>query len=96
MTKLKKTLITTDKNLEMLIRETIEIKLNRQVKERQATGDHRVCAAHDLAPLLERVFDFRPKNLAKDSGFQKIRRKYGLALPAEQEFVGLCAQKRRS
>lgn len=42
------------------------------------TADYRVCAAHDLAPIVEKVFRIHPKDLAKNKGFMKLIRLGGL------------------
>lgn len=40
-----------------------EKRLESMMKE---TGDYRVCAAHDLAPIVEKAFHVHPKDLAKN------------------------------
>lgn len=57
--------------LEMLIEEDLKEKLERRMKKRVDSGDFRACAAHDLAPILEKAFDINPKHLANDTGFSK-------------------------
>lgn len=47
------------------IESTLDERLNRRMKKRVESSDFRVCAAHDLAPIFEAVFDIPPKKLAK-------------------------------
>ncbi|OAL72711.1 hypothetical protein A7D00_2484 [Trichophyton violaceum] len=47
------------------IESTLDERLNRRMKKRIESSDFRVCAAHDLAPIFEAVFDIPPKKLAK-------------------------------
>ncbi|DAA72944.1 TPA_exp: Uncharacterized protein A8136_4869 [Trichophyton benhamiae CBS 112371] len=47
------------------IESTLDERLNRRMKKRVESGDFRVCAAHDLAPIFEAFFDIPPKKLAK-------------------------------
>lgn len=54
---------------EKFIEDTLEERLNRRMKKRTESNDYRVCAAHDLAPIFELVFDIKPKELAKNSEF---------------------------
>ena len=90
---LKKMIITTNKCLKTLISDTIETKLNRRARKREDSGDHRVRSAHDLAPLFEKAFDIRPKDLDKEPNFQRLLGEYGLDLPAEEEFTSLRRKK---
>ncbi|QSS54273.1 hypothetical protein I7I53_01775 [Histoplasma capsulatum var. duboisii H88] len=67
------------------IQHTLEERLNRRLKKRVESGDFRVCAAHDLAPIFEKVFDINPKKLAKDSKFRSLVSINGLRLKSEEE-----------
>ncbi|KAL8925832.1 MAG: hypothetical protein Q9208_003329 [Pyrenodesmia sp. 3 TL-2023] len=69
-----------DITLGQLIESTLDEKLNRRMKKRVATGDYRVCAAHDLAPVFEQAFGVRPKDLQKDKKFVKSLTADGLIL----------------
>ncbi|KAL8840612.1 MAG: hypothetical protein Q9176_003725 [Flavoplaca citrina] len=69
-----------DSTLEQLVLSTLQMKLNRRKKKRMATSDHRVCAAHDLAPVFEKAFGVRPKDLTKDKKFVKEVTVNGLVL----------------
>ncbi|KAI9836346.1 MAG: hypothetical protein M1837_003394 [Sclerophora amabilis] len=76
---------TTTTTLEQLIEQTLEERLNRRNKKRVDSGDYRVCAAHDLAPVLEKAFRIDPKALARDQGFLKLVDSRGLRLSPEEE-----------
>lgn len=45
-------------------------------------------AAHDLAPILEKTFGIRLRELDKNTSFRKLLRKYALELPSGQPFEG--------
>jgi len=54
-------------------------KLEHRIKNRmKETGDYRVCAAHDLAPIFERAFRVNTKDLSKNKGFMRLMGKGGL------------------
>lgn len=61
----------SEKTLQQLIETTLDAKLNRRMKKRVESQDFRVCAAHDLAPILEDAFGVKPKELRKDKKFVK-------------------------
>ena len=69
-----------DITLQELVLSTLDEKLNRRMKKRVATADYRVCAAHDLAPVFEKAFCIKPKDLQKDKKFIKGLTANGLAL----------------
>ncbi|KAF2125240.1 hypothetical protein P153DRAFT_369942 [Dothidotthia symphoricarpi CBS 119687] len=54
---------------------TLEKRLQGRIKE---TGDWRICAAHDLAPIFERAFRVNTKDLSKNKVFSKMVQKGGL------------------
>ncbi|KAL8657426.1 MAG: hypothetical protein Q9226_001919 [Calogaya cf. arnoldii] len=66
--------------LEQLILSTLATKLERRKKKRVATGDHRVCPAHDLAPIFEKAFGIKAKDLVKDKKFVKAVTANGLVM----------------
>lgn len=68
------------KTLEQLIEATLDRKLNRRTKKRMESQDFRVCAAHDLAPIFEKAFRIKPKELHKDKEFVKKLSTDGLNL----------------
>ncbi|KAG4435429.1 hypothetical protein IFR05_009103 [Cadophora sp. M221] len=57
------------KTLEMLIEEVLTERLERRIKKREESGDFRVCAAHDIAPILEKALEINPKQLSRDKIF---------------------------
>src|SRR4051794_21536300 len=75
--RLRLCLVEGDKTLEIVIEETLNKKLGRRDKKRVESGDFCVCTAHDLAPIFEKIFDIKPKGLAKDKAFLSILRKSG-------------------
>ncbi|KAL8712484.1 MAG: hypothetical protein Q9220_003332 [cf. Caloplaca sp. 1 TL-2023] len=66
--------------LQLLVESTLNEKLNRRQKKREATQDYRVCPAHDLAPVFEKAFNVRPKDLQNDKRFLKSLTNDGLVL----------------
>ncbi|CZT51672.1 uncharacterized protein RSE6_12850 [Rhynchosporium secalis] len=77
------------KTLEMLIEEELNERLERRLNKRQASGDFRVCAAHDLAPILEKAFDIDPKQLSKEKTFLNLMARSRLKLKEGDEWKGL-------
>lgn len=51
--------------LEILVQATLDEKLNRRMKKRVESGDFRVCAAHDLAPVFERCLGSSPRSCGR-------------------------------
>ncbi|KAL9594310.1 MAG: hypothetical protein Q9219_007104 [cf. Caloplaca sp. 3 TL-2023] len=66
--------------LKELVDSTLVERLNRRMKKRAASADYRVCAAHDLAPVFEKAFGVKPKDLQKDKKFVKAVTAGGLSL----------------
>ena len=60
--------------------DTLSERLERRMGKRVECGDYRVCAAHDLAPVFERVFGVETKALARDGEFLATLRRLGLGL----------------
>ena len=59
------------------------------MKKRVESGDYKVCAAHDLAPVFEKVFGVKPRELVTNSRFQELLITFGLNLGDGEEFVGV-------
>lgn len=55
------------------------------MKKRVESSDFRVCAAHDLAPIFEAVFDIHPKKLAKNFVLVSLISSRGLRLRDEDD-----------
>lgn len=85
---LKSTLINGE-TLQQIIQDVLDERLNRRLKKRVESGDFRVCAAHDLAPVFEKVVGVRGKALGSDARFQELLTTYGLKLKDGEEFAGL-------
>jgi hypothetical protein len=63
---------TNNRTLETVFEDTLKERLERRMKKRTESGDFRVCAAHDLAPILEKAFDIKATNLQTDTEFLTI------------------------
>lgn len=55
-------------------------RLERRLKKRVESGDFRVCAAHDLAPVIEKAFGVKEKELARSERFKEVMGRCGLKL----------------
>ena len=87
---LKVTTIHNDtKKLEDVIQETLNERLQRRMKKRVQSGDFRVCAAHDLAPIFEKALDIKPKDLERDRNFLGLVEQSGLKLGDGQVWSGV-------
>jgi hypothetical protein len=86
---LKATKVNGEMTLEVVIRNTLDERLERRMKKRVESGDYRVCAAHDLAPIFETAFNIKPKDLAKDDAFLSLLENSGLKLKNEENWLGL-------
>lgn len=71
----------TRQTLQNLIQETLDMKLSR--RKRVESADFRPCAAHDLAPIFERYFNVKPKDLQRDKKFIKDVEQNGLEFPGK-------------
>lgn len=76
------------------IESTLDERLNRRIKKRVESGDFRVCAAHDLAPIFESAFGINPKNLAKNHAFNSLVSSRGLTLQDEDDLSCLLGQSK--
>ena len=92
--KLKGANVDSDKTLSALIEETLNERLNRRMKKRVESGDYRVCAAHDIAPILEGVLNIKPKDLEKNQVFMQMLLENGLHLKPGIQWPGLCKQQK--
>jgi hypothetical protein len=72
--------ISDGKALKNTLDEFFEKKLEKRLEGRmKETADYRVCAAHDIAPIVEKAFGVRPGDLKKNKGFAKLVDKGGLS-----------------
>ena len=90
---LKATKVDGEMALEAVIHNTLDERLERRMKKRVESGDYRVCAAHDLAPIFETAFNIRPKDLAKDDTFLSLLENSGLKLKNEENWLGLLSKR---
>lgn len=74
------------------IESTLDERLGRRIKKRVESGDFRVCAAHDLAPIFEAVFDIYPKKLAKNFALISLISSRGLRLRDEDDISCILEQ----
>ncbi len=86
---LKATIVDGVKTLSQVIEETLDERLNRRLKKREDSGDYRVCAAHDLAPIFETAFSINPKELARDESFVALTVSSGLTLKDGESWEGV-------
>ena len=75
------------------IQETLDERLEGRIKKREESGDFRVCAAHDLAPIFEKAFDIKVKDLEQNAHFVDMVEEKGLVLPNGLEEAGLARTK---
>ena len=90
--KIKGTRLEGDKTLSVLIEETLNERLDRRMKKRVESGDYRVCAAHDVAPILEKALGIKLKALEGDQVFLDIMAENGLHLKPGEQWAGICKQ----
>lgn len=60
--------------------ESLHERLNRRIKKSVSNNDFRACAAHDLAPILEKALGIDPKQLSRDKDFLHLLDTAGLKL----------------
>jgi hypothetical protein len=75
--------------MEMVIEESLNERLQKRIKKRVESGEYRVCAAHDLAPIFEKAFDIKPKDLAKNQQFLTILNRSELKLKEDDKWTRL-------
>ena len=92
--KIKGARLDGDKTLSALIEETLNERLNRRIKKRVESGDYRVCAAHDVAPILEKAFAIKPKDLERDQVFLDTMATNGLHLKPGEQWAGTGKQQK--
>lgn len=66
--------------LSQILATRLDERLGRRMGKRIESGDFRICAAHDLAPVLGEVLGIEIKRLAKERGFVDLVDKIGLDL----------------
>lgn len=78
-----------DKELGVLIQETLNKRYEQTNEKRKRDGDFKVCAAHDLAPIFEKAFGIKPNLLARDKQFLELRKRSNLELNDLDGWVGV-------
>ncbi|KAJ9264190.1 hypothetical protein DTO212C5_7249 [Paecilomyces variotii] len=81
---LKTTNVQDKKTLSDIISETLNERLERRTKKRVESGDFRVCAAHDLAPIFEKALCIKQKDLERDRTLLGLIKQFGLKPNNEQ------------
>ncbi|OGM42503.1 hypothetical protein ABOM_008308 [Aspergillus bombycis] len=79
---IKKTIIN-GKEFSQVVEEELNKRLDRRNKKRFESGDFRVCAAHDLAPIMAQALGIDLKRLEKDKQFANLVEEKGLHLEGE-------------
>lgn len=74
--------------LAQAIEEEVQTGLERRMKKRVESGDFRVCAAHDLAPVLAGLLGVDMKMMEKDKRLSDLVRTRGLD-HGEERWEGL-------
>ncbi|PWY90596.1 hypothetical protein BO94DRAFT_574310 [Aspergillus sclerotioniger CBS 115572] len=88
--KIKQTVVdTTGKTFTQMVEEGLNERLEWRQKKRIESGDFRVCAAHDLAPVMGRALGIDLKMLEKDKAFGKLVEQKGLDLGEGEGWGGL-------
>ncbi|RHZ48597.1 hypothetical protein CDV55_101413 [Aspergillus turcosus] len=79
------------KTIAQIIEQELQERLERRNKKRVDSGDFRVCAAHDLAPILAATLGTNLKQLDKDKRFLLLINARGLDL-GDDKWEGLAAK----
>ncbi|PWY75956.1 hypothetical protein BO83DRAFT_426208 [Aspergillus eucalypticola CBS 122712] len=74
---------TRGKTFSETLEEGLDERLERRKKKRVQSGDFRVCAAHDLAPLIASALGIDLKQMEKDKDFAQVVELKGLNLRGE-------------
>ncbi|KAF4186750.1 hypothetical protein CNMCM8927_005027 [Aspergillus lentulus] len=86
-----KNTVVHGKTLAQIIEQELHARLERRNKKRFDSGDFRVCAAHDLAPILASTLGTNLKQLNKDKRFALLIKSRGLDL-GDEKWEGLAAK----
>ncbi|GAB1195719.1 hypothetical protein APSETT444_004982 [Aspergillus pseudonomiae] len=76
---IKKTIIN-GKEFSQVVEEELNKRLDRRNRKRFESGDFRICAAHDLAPIMAQALGIDLKQLEKDKQFANLVEGKGLYL----------------
>ncbi|KAB8218338.1 hypothetical protein BDV33DRAFT_205539 [Aspergillus novoparasiticus] len=80
---IKKTVVN-GKEFTQFVEEELNKRLDRRNKKRFESGDFRICAAHDLAPIMAQALGIDLKRLEKDKGFANLVEEKGLHLGGDR------------
>ncbi|KAF7161740.1 hypothetical protein CNMCM5623_007227 [Aspergillus felis] len=86
-----KNTVVHGKTLAHIIEQELQERLERRNKKRVDSGDFRVCAAHDLAPILASTLGTNLKQLDKNKRFALLINSRGLDL-GDEKWEGLTAK----
>jgi len=76
-------------SLAEIIEATLKERLERRMKKRVYSGDFRVCAAHDVAPILEKALGVKGKDLMRDKEFLRFVENWGLDWEEAEDWNGI-------
>ena len=68
-TKIKQMAVTEKTTFEQTISEKLDERLSRRMQKRASSGDYRVCAAHDLVPIIADTLGVDIKQMERDKRF---------------------------
>ncbi|GIJ91236.1 hypothetical protein Asppvi_010201 [Aspergillus pseudoviridinutans] len=86
-----KNTVVHGKTLAHIIEQELQERLERRSKKRVDSGDFRVCAAHDLAPILAAALGTNLRQLDRDKRFALLISSRGLDL-GDEKWEGLAAK----
>ncbi|KAF7179288.1 hypothetical protein CNMCM7691_008221 [Aspergillus felis] len=86
-----KNTVVHGKTLAQIIEQELQERLERRNKKRVDSGDFRVCAAHELAPILAGALCMNLKQLDRDKRFALLISSRGLDL-GDEKWEGLAAK----
>jgi hypothetical protein len=86
-----KNTVVHGQTLAQIIEQELQTRLERRNKKRVDSGDFRVCAAHDLAPILATTLGTNLKQLDKDKRFLLLTNSRGLDI-GDDKWEGLAAK----
>lgn len=83
-TRIKQIAVTEKKTFEQTISEKLDERLSRRMQKRASSGYYRVCAAHDLTPIIADTLRVDLKQMERDKRFMHLVESKGLDLEGEQ------------
>ena len=81
---IKQMTVTEKATFEQNISEKLDERLSRRMQKRVSSGDYRVCAAHDLVPIIADMLRVDIKQMERDKQFMHLVETKGLDLEGEQ------------